>query len=352
MPLKIAVTKPTSVTLSQPVAANSAAASFDVLQMKKSLNRLGHYIPPEDIGITDIPDAGLFAAIKNFQKALGFSATGTVKPDDKTIEALNTELTKPQKGYYIWHTVHGDHVRAEHAVLNGMTRAWTDSPDPGDDFGCRCWAEPTPSATEENYTGWQKEAFDTIKNNERTLYHPYLDSMGIVTIGTGINVDNKAEFMKLDLRVGTPDGRLATQAEKEAGYNHLKNFAKQEIARASKDSKNPVNKTAYFYMTDTNLRLSILAEKDLYNRKFKQALLNDVPKAFSKLSSFPDPAKIVIIDMMFNMGATRFTKEKWSNFYGAVNKHDWSTAAKQSHRNSGDKERNDWTHNTLKSVEK
>jgi len=36
--------------------------------------------------------------------------------------------------------------------------------------------------------------------------------------------------------------------------------------------------------------------------------------------------------MMFNMGATRFTKEKWGHFYEAVNQHDWLTAATESHK--------------------
>jgi GH24 family phage-related lysozyme (muramidase) len=350
MPLKITVTKPASIKLSQPVAPNSAAAPFDVLQVKKSLNRLGHYIPPKDIGITDIPDAGLFTAIKVFQKLLGLPVTGTINPDDKTLSAINAELQKPQKGYYVWNTVGDDRVRGEHEAFEGTIRAWADSPDPGDDFNCRCWAEPAPNATEESYTGWQKEAFNEIKDSEQPLLYPYLDTKGIITIGTGINVDNKSEFMKLDLRIGAPNGRFATQAEKENGYNHLKNFAKQEIAKAPKDSKNKVNKTADSYKKETNLFLSDKAEEALYNQKFKQTLFNDVPKAFPKLSSLPDNAKIVITDMMFNMGATRFTKEKWKNFYEAINNRDWNRAATESHRKDIGYDRNNWARDMLRQV--
>ena len=355
MPLKIIVTKPVSIKLSQPISPNSAAASFDVLQVKKSLNRLGHYIPPEDIGITDIPDAALFTAIKAFQKSLGLPVTGTINPDDKTLAAINAELIKPQKGYYVWRTVHDNHVRADHAARDGMVRAWADFPDPGDDFNCRCWAEPMPNATEEEYTGWQKEAFDEIKENEKTFYYPYLDSMGIVTIGTGINVDNKAEFMKLDLRIGNQNGRPATQAEKEAGYSHLKNFAKQEIANASpEDIKNnkPVNRKVTTYEGMTKLRLNGVAEVKLYAKKFKSTLIEDVPKAFPKLSSLPDNAKIVVTDMMFNMGATRFTKEKWKEFFKALDRNDMQTAAKESHRSSGDIQRNNWARDTLLGIKK
>lgn len=353
MPLKVTVTKPASIKLSQPIAPNSAAASFDVLQIKKSLNRLGHYIPPKDIGITDIPDSGLFTAIRDFQKSVGLPVTGTINPNDATLAAINSELQKPQKGYYVWHTVHDDHVRADHAAKDGTIRAWADSPDPGDDYNCRCWAEPAPTATEEGYTGWQKEAFDEIKKNEKTYPYPYLDSMGVITIGTGINVDNKAGFMKLDLRIGNSNGKPATPAEKESGYNYLKEFARQAIAKASpEDIKNnkPVNYKVDKYETMTNLRINEVAEGKLYAQKFKSTLIEDVPKAFPKLSSLPDNTKIVITDMMFNMGAARFTKEKWAKFYAAVSRRDWSTAATESHRSSGDKGRNDWAFKTLENI--
>ncbi len=51
--------------------------------------------------------------------------------------------------------------------------------------------------------------------------------------------------------------------------------------------------------------------------------------------------------MMFNMGGTKFTKANWPSFYDAINKHDWSSAAKESHRSSGDIKRNNWARDTL-----
>lgn len=141
MPLKVIINKPAPIKLSQPLAPNSAAAPADVLQAKRTLNRLGYYTPPKNIGITDIPDSGLFSAIKAFQKALGITMTGTLNPDDQTIETLNAELEKPKTGYYIWHTVGDSHVRGAHKALEGTIHSWETSPTPGEDFGCRCWAE-------------------------------------------------------------------------------------------------------------------------------------------------------------------------------------------------------------------
>jgi SPP1 gp7 family putative phage head morphogenesis protein len=44
---------------------------------------------------------------------------------------------------YIWRTVGDERVRAEHADLEGQIRSLNDSPRPGEEFGCRCAAEPT-----------------------------------------------------------------------------------------------------------------------------------------------------------------------------------------------------------------
>ena len=47
--------------------------------------------------------------------------------------------------HYIWRTRRDGKVRPSHAANNGETFAWDSPPPtghPGEDFGCRCWAEP------------------------------------------------------------------------------------------------------------------------------------------------------------------------------------------------------------------
>lgn len=129
------------IKLSQPFAANSAVDEYDVRQIKKTLNRLGYYQPYEKTGITGIPDAAVFAALKTFQKDQGLKATGAAKPGDDTLKALNKEASKTPEGQYIWRTVEDDKVRSSHAAFNRTLRSWDDDPHPGEDFNCRCWAE-------------------------------------------------------------------------------------------------------------------------------------------------------------------------------------------------------------------
>lgn len=110
--------------------------------MKKALNRLGYYRPYEKVGITGIADMGVFDALKAFQKDHGLSATGSAKPDDETVQRINKEASQTPAGKYIWRTVEDDRVRNAHAQYNRTVRDWSDDPDPGEEFNCRCWAEP------------------------------------------------------------------------------------------------------------------------------------------------------------------------------------------------------------------
>jgi peptidoglycan hydrolase-like protein with peptidoglycan-binding domain len=130
-----------NIQLNSRLSSNSQVDPVDVKQVKKALNKLGYYTPYTKAGITGLPDAKLFEAITKFQTDKGLKATGTIAPNDKTVEALNASANEPQSGQYIWRTVGDDKVRENHAVLEGTTRDWEDSPDPGDDINCRCWAE-------------------------------------------------------------------------------------------------------------------------------------------------------------------------------------------------------------------
>ncbi len=62
---------------------------------------------------------------------------------------------------YIWHTQGDERVRGSHAANDGKIFSWDNPPPmghPGEDYGCRCWAEPIltdpeeyPDAIEEIY---------------------------------------------------------------------------------------------------------------------------------------------------------------------------------------------------------
>lgn len=57
---------------------------------------------------------------------------------------LSLKADNPKEGYYIWRTVGDDKVRSRHTERDGEVFNWNNPPEgghPGEDYGCRCWAE-------------------------------------------------------------------------------------------------------------------------------------------------------------------------------------------------------------------
>jgi hypothetical protein len=60
-------------------------------------------------------------------------------------QGLIQESKQQATTHYIWRTRGDDKVRASHAANNGKTFSTSNPPptgNPGEEFGCRCWAEP------------------------------------------------------------------------------------------------------------------------------------------------------------------------------------------------------------------
>jgi peptidoglycan hydrolase-like protein with peptidoglycan-binding domain len=162
------------INLNKPFAANAAVDEGDVRQMKRALNRLGYYQPNEKTGITGTPDHGIFHALRDFQKDHGLPPTGTAKPEDDAMKTLNNTPAQQSGGQYIWRTAGDDKVRDAHAALDETVRDFADSPSPGEDFNCRCWAEPVssqrmPIPPRKPNCNKEKEAYQEAKQKIKEL---------------------------------------------------------------------------------------------------------------------------------------------------------------------------------------
>lgn len=123
------------------------------------------------------------------------------KTEDYLDSQLNHNLTKDrslEEGFeaYIWKTQGDDKVRGEHAQLDGKVMVWGEGKEPGEDFGCRCEAEPSDLTeqevreVQEDYGDWFQEFIDSdeiqtdtftdlINNDEYEGYGGYYESGGI-----------------------------------------------------------------------------------------------------------------------------------------------------------------------------
>lgn len=85
-----------------------------------------------------IPDKALFSAIKRFQRANDMIPTGYLNPADDAVLLINRRLSESVDFEYVWRTVDDGKVRDSHRSLNKTVRNINQSPDPGEDFNCRC----------------------------------------------------------------------------------------------------------------------------------------------------------------------------------------------------------------------
>ena len=97
--------------------------------------------------------------------------------------------------HYIWRTQDDNKVRSRHAEFDDKIFSWDEPPaggkHPGEDYGCRCWAEPYKLGVDSNNTTSQSNlsisdvGIEMIKAFEGFIEHVYLDIGGKATIGYG-----------------------------------------------------------------------------------------------------------------------------------------------------------------------
>jgi GH24 family phage-related lysozyme (muramidase) len=153
----------------------------------------------------------------------------------------------------------------------------------------------------------------------------YLDTRGFVTVGVGEMLANAARAQSLGFvdANSQPVGADVILAE----YNRVSALSRGQVSGFYRAPTSPVLPHPQI---DSLLRDHLT---------FFDGQLN---QRFSAYSNFPDPAKLGLLDMIFNLGVTGLFKG-FPTFMGFVQNQDWANAATQCHRNGPNAERNDWT---------
>tara|TARA_B100001248_G_scaffold201654_1_gene155893 strand:- start:346 stop:621 length:276 start_codon:yes stop_codon:yes gene_type:complete len=88
------------------------------------------------------------------EKHEGFKKGKITREPNKAEKPKSSE----KEGQYIWRTSGDDKVRTSHAMREGKVFSWDNPPEgghPGEDYGCRCTAEPYPN----EHTPYLEEVF-------------------------------------------------------------------------------------------------------------------------------------------------------------------------------------------------
>jgi len=135
--------------------------------------------------------------------------------------------------HYIWRTQGDNKVRASHAANDGKIFAWDDPPPtghPGEDYGCRCWAEPYAPDTDESFTITLQNVSDEGAPwaSEDFVRHYFLGEGRAVTVRqTGHLKAVVAEFRRKagDVPTRLP-GQIADAARLEPGSSFNGDFGR------------------------------------------------------------------------------------------------------------------------------
>ncbi len=164
--------------------------------------------------------------------------------------------------------------------------------------------------------GTRENAIARVQRFEGTITHMYQDTNANVTIGIGHMIPNEGASTGLSMVV-RGSTTAATDEQKKADYTSVQAA--------------PGGMVAGKYKPYTKLDLSSGEAANLLGTDVDRAI-SDCGTRFSGFSSFPGLAQEALIDMMFNIGLTNFTRAKWPKLFTAIDGKKWADAANESNR--------------------
>lgn len=160
---------------------------------------------------------------------------------------------------------------------------------------------------------------------EGTVPWMYLDTRGLVTVGVGEMLASVREAQSLDFL--DPRGQPSTQDAILNEFNRVSSLAPGKVAAFYRSPASPVLPHATIDMLLMN-----------HVNSFDEQLARRWPA----YPSFPDTAKLGLLDMIYNLGATTLFN-RFPLFMASVEKQDWLGAAANCQRVGPSQARNDWT---------
>lgn len=160
---------------------------------------------------------------------------------------------------------------------------------------------------------------------EGTVPWMYLDTKGFVTVGVGELLASAAKAETLAFV--DPDGESSAQDAILDEFNRVSGLVPAKVAAFYRSPTSPVLPHAAI---DTLL---------MNHLNFFDAQL---AARFPNYADFPDPAKLGLLDMIYNLGQVGLFQH-FPHFMAVVDKQDWLGAAANCHRVGPSQARNDWT---------
>ena len=337
-------------------------------------------------------------------------------PNPRMGAILAEDIKENPHNYYIWRTCKDDKVRGKHAEREGMVFNWHVPPEgghPGEDYNCRCWAEPYDEqeyknkpmiidisgleifkeikpvdfntkgfpqyaandkanmASDATYTSNSAYAHRKVEfrspeeekllkrigkqiiEREKTIEYAYLDSSGYITTGNGALIDDWNVFKKVHWLY---NGRPATEDEMRAEFERMEKVrakiiaqAKAEAEKSKKPYSNPFQKITAKRYEQDAVLNITKDEADYLMYSHLQRDYNNLKYYLPEIDDAPEAAQDVAFDIQYN---PRITDTTWTYFKRYFNERNVPELAKQVHRIGVSKDRNDEMKDKILSIKR
>jgi GH24 family phage-related lysozyme (muramidase) len=174
-------------------------------------------------------------------------------------------------------------------------------------------------------TSYQEQSANQLRIFEATIPWMYLDTRGNVTAGVGVMLPSAADALKLPW--------IDVKGNPASAFDVTEEFLRVQ--------KMLTGRSAQFYYLDTAPKLALTEISHMLDATVS-VCEGELAKTFDKYAQFPVPAKLALIDMVYNLGLEKL-KFEYIHFCTAVGRMDWETAAANCHRNGPGDSRNEWT---------
>lgn len=160
---------------------------------------------------------------------------------------------------------------------------------------------------------------------EGTVPWMYLDTKGFVTVGVGELLGNAAKAETLAFV--DPDGEPSTQDAILDEFNRVSSLIPAKVAAFYRSPTSPV-------LPHAAIDTLLMNHLNFFD--------GQLAARFPNYADFPDPAKLGLLDMIYNLGQVGLFQH-FPHFMAAVDKQDWLGAATNCHRVGPSQARNDWS---------
>jgi GH24 family phage-related lysozyme (muramidase) len=160
---------------------------------------------------------------------------------------------------------------------------------------------------------------------EGTVPWMYLDTKGFVTVGVGELLANITKAQTLTFV--DPDGQPSTQDAILDEFNRVSGLVPAKVAAFYRSPASPV-------LPHAAINTLLMNHLNFFD--------GQLSTRFPQYASFPDPAKLGLLDMIYNLGQVGLFQH-FPRFMTAVDRQDWLGVAANCHRAGPSQARNDWT---------